>query len=292
MAERPGLPPVAPPSGRFIAQLFLVPGLIVFVLVLIWLAGHYLVAEKRSPDYFLRNLDSSNEDIRWRAASDLAQVLNRPESIDLASDSKFALELTERLEVALRDLEKQEQELAKESGKMSEQERLKAARRLKPQRKYVLFLISALGGFTAPVSAPLLCKIATREPDTGDREAILRRRQAVWALANLGDKLKRFKQELSEEKRQKVIATLKDAQASPGPRGEYARAAYLYLTENKLFGVDTALEKCADADDPFLRELVATALNFWDGPRVLPTLEKLANDDGHGTPITITEDDE
>src|SRR5947209_7767626 len=93
----PGLPPVAPPSGRFIAQLFLVPGLITLVLVLIWLAGHYLVAEKRSPKYFIDNLDSSNEDIRWRAASDLAQVLKRPESIDLASDAGFALDLAERL---------------------------------------------------------------------------------------------------------------------------------------------------------------------------------------------------
>jgi hypothetical protein len=36
---------------------------------------------------------------------------------------------------------------------------------------------------------------------------------------------------------------------------------------------------------------VAMALNFWDGPRVVPTLERLANDDGHGTRIEITEKD-
>src|SRR5262249_14393057 len=129
-----GLPPVAPPSGRFIAQLFIVPALIVFVLVLIWLGGHYLVAEKRSSQYFVDNLDSSNEDIRWRAASDLAQVLKRPESIDLASDPKFALELATRLESALAELEKREQELAKQTGQLPEEERKKALRKLKPQQ--------------------------------------------------------------------------------------------------------------------------------------------------------------
>src|SRR5262245_24529609 len=117
-AAEPGLPPVAPPSGRFIAQLFLVPGLIVLVLVLIWLVGRHLVAEQLSADYFLRNLDSSNEDIRWRAASDLAQVLKRPESLELASDPRFALELTVRLKDALDELEKREQELAKGKDKM------------------------------------------------------------------------------------------------------------------------------------------------------------------------------
>jgi HEAT repeat protein len=290
-AADPGLPPVAPPSGRFIAQLFVVPGLIVIVLVLIWLAGHYLVAEKRSPDYFLRNLDSNNEDIRWRAASDLAQVLKRPESIELASDVPFALELTERLQSALLDLEQRERDLAQDS-KLSEAEKLKAWNKLKPQRDYVLYLISSLGDFTVPVGAPLLCQIATKESAAATKENILRRRRAVWALANLGDKIKRFKKDLPEDKQQKALAALEQEQDKPGLRGDWAKAAYQHLTGKKLLGVDAALAKCAESDDSFLRDLVAHALNFWEGPQVIPTLEKLAKDDGHGTRLKIAEDEE
>jgi hypothetical protein len=291
-AAEPGLPAVAPPSGRFIAQLFLVPGLIVCVLVVIWLAGNYLVAEKRSSKYFLDNLDSPNEDIRWRAASDLAQVLKRPESIDLASDPKFALELAVRLQEALTDLEQREAELAKEAGKQTDPERFKAQQnKLKPQRKYVLYLISALGGFTVPVGAPLLCQIAEKETGPNAGENALRRYPAILALANLGEGLKIFKKDLKPEKQQQAIEVLKEEQNKPGLRGEWAKAAYQYLAEGKPLGVDEALEQCAHSDDPFVRQLVADTLNFWDGPRVIPTLLQLSKDDGHGKKIELPKED-
>src|SRR5712671_5220379 len=87
-----GLPPVTPPSGRFIVQLFLVPGLIVAVAVVILMGFRYLVGGSRSTEHYLRDLDNPNADIRWRGAHDLAQVLKRPESLALASDPKFALD--------------------------------------------------------------------------------------------------------------------------------------------------------------------------------------------------------
>src|ERR1700730_18432426 len=98
----PGLPPVVPPSGRFIVQLFVVPGLIVLVVVMVLMGLFYLTA-RQSPEYFLRQLDSDNADIRWRGASDLAQILKRPESGSLRwkADAHFALELAERLRLSL-----------------------------------------------------------------------------------------------------------------------------------------------------------------------------------------------
>src|SRR5262245_14361887 len=45
-----GLPPVTPPSGRFIAQLFFVPGLIVAVAVLLLLAFRYLFGGTQTPE--------------------------------------------------------------------------------------------------------------------------------------------------------------------------------------------------------------------------------------------------
>ncbi len=86
LAPAPGLPPVTPPSGRFIAQLFLVPGMIVLVAVVMLLAFRYLLGGGYVPANFLKQLDSDNADVRWRGASDLAQVLKRPESMHLRSD--------------------------------------------------------------------------------------------------------------------------------------------------------------------------------------------------------------
>src|SRR5450631_1279455 len=87
-----GLPPVIPPSGRFIAQLFLVPGMIVLLAVLLMLAFSNLLGGSQEPANFLKQLDNGNTDIRWRGAADLAQVLKRPESITLRANAGFALD--------------------------------------------------------------------------------------------------------------------------------------------------------------------------------------------------------
>src|SRR5208282_4359030 len=81
------LPTIVPPSGKFIARLFLVPGLIVTVAVLSLLLVVWWVKGESSPEKFLERLDSPNPDQRWRGASDLAQVLLRDQK--LASDPRF-----------------------------------------------------------------------------------------------------------------------------------------------------------------------------------------------------------
>jgi hypothetical protein len=80
---------VAPPSGKFILQLFLVPGLIVAGLIGAWLVSRWLFGDPHSPAKFLKGLDDDNPEVRWRAAADLSQVLPRDET--LATDSAFAL---------------------------------------------------------------------------------------------------------------------------------------------------------------------------------------------------------
>src|SRR5437762_488177 len=100
----PGLPPVVAPSGRFIAQLFLVPGLIVAGAVVVLLGFSWLSGSNRSPEAFLRDLDSANVDIRWRTASDLAQVLKRDQS--LATNVDFGLRLAAQLRQAVGEVER------------------------------------------------------------------------------------------------------------------------------------------------------------------------------------------
>src|SRR5262249_42948890 len=97
--QQPGLPVIVPPSGRLIAQLFFVPLVIVASVVGFLLFINWLVGSSRSPDDFLKKLDSPNPDVRWRTAEDLAQTLLRDDT--LASDPKFALDVAARLKESL-----------------------------------------------------------------------------------------------------------------------------------------------------------------------------------------------
>jgi hypothetical protein len=298
---------VTPPSGRFLIQLFLVPALIVAVAVFILLGFRYLVSGTRTTESYLSALDSPNADIRWRGAHDLAQVLKRPESLELASDTRFALDLAERLRRALDELRQAEKATAERVAPLPAAQQDAAWRGLAAQRNHVLYLAACLGDFAVPVGVPLLSDMAL-EPDGPDvKGSTLRRRRAVWALANLGENFKRRYQGrttqpgekvLSDAQKQAMIAELTQEAAGTGDRATWARNTLAYLTPGQAVAasppvvrVDQTLEQCAHADDPYLRSLVALALNFWDGDRVEPTLRELARDDGHGRRIEITDND-
>src|SRR5439155_13786931 len=158
----------------------------------------------------------------------------------------------------------------------------------------------------------------SRDPKT---DALLRR-QAVWALATLGENCRRLEQ-APEDVRAKALEALDrvarlpqgassaDFQAVLTTSGEsYSAITYTFNASGELagwarasagairkqapLGVVAALADCAEDDDPFLRKLTAHALGFWDGTpdenrRIDATLLKLARDDGHGTAIDVTE---
>src|SRR4051812_21267062 len=203
-APQPGLPPVTPPSGKFLVELFLVPGLIVGLIVCLLLGVNWLFSGARSPEAFLRRLADPNPEVRWRAASDLSQTLLRDPR--LAADAGFALQLAERLQDAVAAAEPAERSFvdryarppAPERLKEWRQERQQERNRLEPDRNYIQFLCACLGNCTVPVGAPLLEDLAVR--DTGAERAglALRRRRAVWALANLGENLSRMRAEEQE----------------------------------------------------------------------------------------------
>jgi hypothetical protein len=321
---QPGLPPVKPPSGRFILQLFLIPGLIVAGLVLVFVFGGLAWVGTSSPQSFLDRLDSNNPDIRWRAAHELAQVLKRPESLEMASNPKFALDIAERLERASVELERDEYaakaDLKKVLDKIDRDRNLTtetkiqrgneaalaAWRKLTPQRDLVLFLTSSLGDFTIPVGVHVLSEMVMQDKSAEEKGLVLKRRRAVWALANLGDNMQRHyfgkkvkpdDRVLDNDQKTTILAELdKEAAAAGGLRSLWAQTAMEILQNKRPAGVDAAMEICVrgndkikPAEDLFLRELVAFALNFWDGPRVEPTLLWLAHDDGHGKLIEIDE---
>lgn len=290
----PGLPPVMPPSGRFLAQLFLIPGLLVAVATLIILLFAYVADSGRTPEHFLATLDSKNVEIRWRGASDLAQVIEK--SPVLKTDVTFALELTDRLRKALTELREQENDLHKEIALLPEAKQKAAWRVLQPKRDFVDFLAADLGHFYAPVAIPILCEIINREESPDAQGHTMTRRKALWALSNLGHRVKAFAQELRPVERGAIIENLRSEAAGDTPRAGWARTALHYLDPDAVPAdaagvvlVDRALDECSRTQDRYLRVQVAMALNFWDGERVEETLLRLTKDDGFGTLIRIEE---
>jgi hypothetical protein len=279
-----GLPSVVAPSGKEIARLFLTPLLIVVGLVIPLVGFFWWFGGAWTPQDYLAKLDDPNPDVRWRGAEYLGQMLLRDDN--LASDPKFGLDLAERLRQT--------------ADSTADADR-------------ALYLGSCLGSLTIPVGAPLLSRLAvTRnyrradaaplasyrradaaplDPGPEPRAVTRKRWQALWALANLGNNLKRF-QRLIPERQQMVLAELQAESAGLGKRAEWAKAALHYMTgpqARKLqgLGVDKALITCAQDSDPFLREIAAFALNFWEGDAsergpLEDVLVKLAVDSGQG----------
>jgi hypothetical protein len=267
-----GLPTVTAPSGRHIVQLFLIPGLIVAGAVTILLGFSWLAGGSRTPEQFLKNIDSANKDIRWRAANDLAQVLKRDDK--LAANTAFGLQIVEHLNRALADLERSEKSLSEIDTKdANAQARSEAHEALVTQRNYVQFLIACLGNFSVPVGAPILNDLAVKGRGQDEKLRYLIRRNAVWALANLGDSQKRY-QKLPDDQKAAVRQKLEEESKSGSDEQRSGAEAALAWLDGKSIGVIEALAKCAtDERDMFLRVEVAHAHIFWEGT---PEEQKIA----------------
>jgi hypothetical protein len=300
------LPPVLPPSGRHIFQLFVVPGAIVLGVVVIllgctglsgWFFGF------RTPQACLEDMKSNNPDVRWRAASDLAQVLKSDRDPQYRSDPKLGLDLADLLKTALDDLDREERAFAS-----SRQQDTPVPQNLKAQRKYVQFLSACLGNMSIPVGVPLLTRMATK--DEGDPKSVaLLRRHAVWALANMGENRKKFDQ-LPAAERDRVRAVLSQEAAAAGhpSRAENARTA-LDALDHKDVGVIDALRECANLtreltpqgqpNDPNLRAMTAFALGFWtdtqsrqkEAEQILLKLSDPLVENGNGEAVVLDRDD-
>src|SRR5262245_34200377 len=96
-----GLPPVEPPSAALILRLFLIPGILVILIVVLVVAVLRSVGGgPRTPAEFVAALSGRNDTHKWKAAQDLAQVLPRKE--ELRCDAGFALDLCAILEREMR----------------------------------------------------------------------------------------------------------------------------------------------------------------------------------------------
>ncbi|MEX0937082.1 MAG: HEAT repeat domain-containing protein [Pirellulales bacterium] len=91
------LPPVEPPSARFILQLFLVPGLIVIIIVMVWMMFSWLATKGQNPRETIAKLKVPNA-ARWQHAMELANVIRGGNHSQFKRDPRAAQELAQILE--------------------------------------------------------------------------------------------------------------------------------------------------------------------------------------------------
>jgi len=93
------LPPVEPPSGGFILQLFVVPGVIVLAVVLLGLLVTTLATQgDQDPTKIVAALRSSNQ-TRWQKANELANMLRLEERYpELKHNAELASQLAQLLD--------------------------------------------------------------------------------------------------------------------------------------------------------------------------------------------------
>jgi hypothetical protein len=282
-----GLPAVVPPTGRFIVRLFLVPFLIVSAVVCFLLLVDWLVTGKRNPQDYLNKLDNENLDIRWRGAEELAQVLLRDDG--LATNPRFALDLTERLQREFQNLGNMKTQASRSRPKQGEF--VDSADDGFRENQLLYYLSACTGNVLVGVGAPLLGQIILDTRANDQPAVMLRRRQALWALAKLGENLKRFDR-LPTERQTSILAALGHESLRHDDRGSWAKAALNYANDPgnghlASLGIDRVFDEASRDPDPFLRELVAYALNFWEAApaertQIESILDRLSYDDGQG----------
>lgn len=162
------LPPVEPPSAGFIVQLFVIPGIIVAALIGAWTLFDRMVSGQQDVGHVLNDLASTNEHRRWRAAFNLAQMLETDAHMgedgqQLAQNPQVAAALAGLLEEQVRSTSKDEKQL-----------------------KHQAFLAKTLGWFDVPdLVIPALRGAINITPEP--REAAGNRRPDRFELPGDGD---------------------------------------------------------------------------------------------------------
>ena len=139
------LPPVEPPNLAFIRQLVLIPLLIVSLIVCGWLFFTWLASGSTDPDKMLHEI-ARYSDSGWQSASNLAQMLSRPDAqyAEMRRDPAFAKKLADLLE------EKSKDEF---TASKSDQQRLMLC----------FYLCRALGNLETEEALPALVNAAERD---------------------------------------------------------------------------------------------------------------------------------
>ena len=159
------LPPVQPPSAGFLVQLFVIPGLIVLVMVLVWMLIKWLPQMGNDAETNVKALEGSGAN-RWQAAVNLANLLRGDSGGELKRDRELAARLADKLKQELAD------------GHTSEDSVLLR-----------VYLATALGEFYVDTGLPALVQAIETEERTDLKPSL--RTAATRAVAVLSSNLRR-----------------------------------------------------------------------------------------------------
>jgi hypothetical protein len=196
------LPPVEPPSAGFIVQLFIVPGVIVLVVVMIWVLFNWLAQKGNDRDAFVRALARNNE-ARWQAAFNLANALRAERGArnpTLTTDRELARQLAGILQREIKEGSLEENPLTLR-----------------------IYLCRALGEFKVADGLPALMEAASTVRD--EKEADVRR-AALEGIALLAENAGPEEKELAEN--HELEELLLEAAADDDPRTRSVAAVALF----------------------------------------------------------------
>jgi hypothetical protein len=238
------LPPVEAPSAGFIVQLFVIPAVIVFVVILVWLLFGKLAGGERDAMEYVRLIRASANNPRAanRAAFELASLIqNDPK---LGSDPKLLGELTDLLEHDLDSVENPEitQYVALALGRFA-----------------TLEAVSSTGQAIDPLSA-LDRALDPKYPD----------KVRIAAAMSLAQHAARSQGGLSDPR---PVAALAKAGSASSPEVRQMAAYAL-----GFFGGDEASEALRDRlgdEDRYVRYNAAVALARRGDPAALATLREM-----------------
>ncbi|MEX0978461.1 MAG: HEAT repeat domain-containing protein [Pirellulales bacterium] len=195
------LPPVEPPSAGFIVQLFVVPGVIVLVVVMIWVLFNWLAQKGNDRDAFVRALSRNNE-ARWQAAFNLANALRAQRGSTrptLSTDPELARQLAAILKREI------------DAGSMEEN-----------PLTLRIYLCRALGEFKVADGLPTLIEAAGTARDEKEQEV---RRAAIEGIALLAANVGADDKQFSDNP--KLAAVLLEAAGDEDPRARSVAAVAL-----------------------------------------------------------------
>lgn len=244
------LPPVTPPSARFLMQLFVVPMVIVVVIVLVCLMFNWLAHLGTRPEELVDDLTRLNPG-SWQKALTIANLLCDRQQAELRQDPVLAGRLADILQQQL-----DEGNLEPESLKLR------------------VYLCTALGVFEIEEGLPALIKAASTQRDPRETEV---RKTALEAIARRAEGMPSGAEILRA--RTDVMATLMQAAQQQGGSPEEtelnaqlrSRAAY---TLGVLGGPEAMDQLAKMLSDPAasVRYNAANGLARYGDPRSLSCL--------------------
>lgn len=244
------LPPVTPPTGRFIVQLFVIPAVIVTVIVLLWLLLAGVVLRRSgNPEELIKSLSSAE---RWQSAQQLADMLRDERYAEFKQDHAAARQLAQILE---RELARAERGEAWDEKDVT----------------FLMFVARAVGEFHVDVGLPTLLA-AARFDQGGNEDAVHVRRAAIQAVAVLTSHMREQESQWAGEEHGLEEALLSLSQSDQ--RLVRSEAAFAL----GVLGTPRAIERLAElVHDPYpdARYNAATALARHGDLRAVDTLAEM-----------------